>query len=76
MRFKASTVAHSGTNPLGPFSSFTNKDPIVNIDIRRDDKPKLNLSRDFSFMIDRVPSGTQTFTFKTGKLGKDGALNR
>ena len=75
-RFKASTVAHSGVNPLGAFHSFTVKDPILNIDVRRDDKPKVNHARDFGFMIDRVPTGTQTFTFKTGKLGKDGALNR
>ena len=63
-------------NPLGPFHSFMVKDPIVNIDIRRDDKPKVNHARDFGFMVGRVPTGTQTFSFRTGKLGKDGALNR
>jgi hypothetical protein len=51
-------VAHSGENALGPFRCFMDKDPIVNIDVRRDDKPKVNHSRDFGFMIDRVPTGT------------------
>ena len=76
MRFKASTVAHSGVNPLGAVHSFTVKDPIKNIDVRRDARPKVVHERDFGFMIGRVPTGTQTYTFKTGKLGKDGALNR
>lgn len=38
-RFKESTVAHSGKNPSGPFDSFLKKDPIQNIDARRDARP-------------------------------------
>ena len=52
------------------------KDAIKNIDVRRDDKPKVNLETDFPWMVGRVPTGTQTFTFKTGKLCQDGRLNR
>jgi hypothetical protein len=75
-RFKASTVAHSGVNPLGPFAAFTKHDPIKNIDVRRDDKPAVDLKKDFPWMQGRIPIGTKTFTFETGKLGSDGNLDR
>lgn len=68
--------AHSGVNPLGAFGAFMSKDPIKNIDVRRDDRPAVNVETDFGFMKGKVPSGTQTFTFRTGKLTQDGRLNR
>ena len=52
------------------------KDPIKNIDVMRDDKPKVNIETEYDFMKGKVPTGTATFTFKTGKLGRDGRLNR
>jgi len=52
------------------------KDPIKNIDIRRDERPKVDIKKEFPFMENKVPTGTTTFTFLTGKLGKDGRLNR
>jgi hypothetical protein len=58
MRFKASTEAHSGMNPLGAFHSFMLRDPIVNIDVRRDAKPKVDHATEYGFMIARVPTGT------------------
>lgn len=62
-------------NPLGSFQSFLVKDAIRNIDIRRDEKPKVSIEKDFGFMKGRVPVGTKTFTYETGKL-KDGKLDR
>ena len=61
-------VAHSGVNPLGAFGSFMAKDPIKNVDVRRDERPPVNIERDFSFMKGKVPCGTQTYTFRTNKL--------
>jgi len=52
------------------------KDPITNIDVRRDHKPKVDLKTEFPYMQNKVPSGTTTHIFKTGKLGPDGKLNR
>lgn len=75
-RFKASTVAHSGINPLGSFASFMSKDPIKNIDVRRDDKPPVDIEKDYGFMKNRVPYGATTYIYKTGKLGKDWNLDR
>lgn len=75
-RFRPSTVAHSGVNSLGAFSAFMKRDPITNIDIRRDEKKRPNPKEEFPYMKDRVPSGTQTFTFLTNKLGNNGKLNR
>jgi len=49
-RFKASTEAHSGVNPLGAFANFTKHDPIKNIDVRRDEKPPVNLKKEFPWM--------------------------
>lgn len=72
----ASTNAHSGVNPEGPFASFMKKDPTKNIDVRRDDKAPVNIEKDYSFMKNRVPTGTTTHIFKTGKLGSDGRLDR
>ena len=57
-RFKPSTIAHTGVNPLGAFHSFMVKDPIKNIDIRRDERPPLSCKKDFGFMEGKVPSGT------------------
>ena len=75
-RFKPSTEAHSGVDPLGSFGCFLKKDPIKNIDVRRDDKPAVDIEKDYSFMKNRVPYGTTTHIFKTGKLGSDGRLDR
>ena len=44
--------------------------------MRRDDKPPVDIEKDYSFMKNRVPYGTTTHIFKTGKLGPDGNLNR
>ena len=60
--------AHSGVDPLGAFGSFMSKDPISNIDIRRADRPKVDIEKDFSFMKGKVPSGCETYTFRTHKL--------
>jgi hypothetical protein len=51
-------------------------DAIRNIDVRRDEKPPVSIEKDFSFMKGRVPVGTKTFIYETGKLGKDGKLDR
>lgn len=51
-------------------------DPIKNIDIRRDERPPVSIEKDFSFMKGRVPVGTKTFIYETGKLGADGKLDR
>ena len=75
-RFLASTEAHSGRNPLGAFSTFMSKDTIKNIDVRRDEKPKVNVETEFSFMKNRIPYGATTFTYKTKKLDNDYKLNR
>ena len=68
--------AHSGVNPLGAFASFMSKDPIKNMDVRRDERPPVNVETEFGFMKGKVPSGTQTYTFRNGKLTQDGRLNR
>lgn len=68
-RFKPSTIAHSGVNPLGAFHSFMKHDAIKNIDVRRDEKAPVSIERDFGFMKGRVPVGTKTFIYETGKLG-------
>lgn len=52
------------------------KDPIKNVDVRRDEKPPVNIEKDFSFMKGKVPSGTETYTFRTNKLTQSGRLNR
>ena len=65
-----------GGAALGAFASFTKHDPIKNIDIRRDEKPPVDLKRDFPWMQNRIPVGTKTFTFETGKLARDGTLDR
>ena len=49
-RFKAAMVAQSGVDPLGAFKSFTDRDPITNIDVWRDKKPKPDIEKDYSFM--------------------------
>lgn len=68
--------AHSGVDPQGAYFSFLKKDPIKNIDVARDNKPKCDIPTEYGFMKDRVPSGTQTFTFLTNKLSKNGSLDR
>jgi hypothetical protein len=75
-RFKPSTIAHSGVDHLGSFHSFLKHDAIKNIDVRRDEKPPVNIEKDFGFMKGRVPVGTKTYIYQTGKIGKDGKLNR
>lgn len=62
--------------PLGSFYSFMKKDAIRNIDVRRDEKPPVSFEKDFSFMKGRVPVGTKTFIYETGKLGQNGKLDR
>ena len=52
------------------------KDPIKNVDVRRDERPKPDIAKEYPFMKNRVPTGTQTFTFLTNKLDKDGKLDR
>lgn len=68
-------VAGTGIDPLGAFKHFTLRDPITNVDVWRDKKPKVNIEKDYSFMKDRVPAGTATHIFKTGKI-EAGKLNR
>ena len=52
------------------------KDTIKNIDVRRDEKPKVNVETEFGFMKNRIPFGATTFTYKTGKLDRDYKLDR
>ena len=75
-RFRPTAVAHSGINALGPYAAFTKKDAIRNIDVKRDDGPLKELGADYAFMKDKVPSGTTTHIFKTGKLNAEGRLDR
>jgi hypothetical protein len=49
--------------------SFLTKDPIRNIDIGRDDAPLKPPNKDWSFMNGKVPAGTQTYVYRTNKLG-------
>ena len=60
--------AHSGVDPLGAFDAFMSKDPIKNMDVRRDERPPVNVETEYGFMKGKVPSGTETYTFRTGKL--------
>ena len=69
-------MAHSGVNSLGPIYGFISKDPIKNIDVRRDDKVSKKSETEIAFMKNRVPIGTQTYIFKTGKLDREGKLDR
>lgn len=48
--------------------TFILKDAITNIDVKRDDKHKVNIESEFAFMKNRIPIGTQTYIFKTKKL--------
>ena len=68
--------AHSGTDPQGSYLCFLKKDPIRNIDVVRDDKPLANTYVDYGFMKNKVPSGTGTHIFQTGKLNRSGRLDR
>lgn len=52
------------------------KDPIKNVDVRRDERPKVDIDVQYSFMKNKVPTGTKTYTFMTGKLGQNGTLDR
>ena len=61
---------------MGSFFQFTKKDPITNIDVKRDDRPKVDIKTEYAFMKDKVPVGTTTHIYKTGKLGEGGKLNR
>lgn len=36
----------------------------------------MSIEKDFSFMKGRVPVGTKTFIYETGKLGQNGKLDR
>lgn len=69
-------IANSGVNSLGPMHGFIGKDPIKNIDVRRDDKINVKSETEIEFMKNRVPIGTSTFIFKTGKIDKEGKLDR
>jgi len=51
-------VAHSGVNPLGAFACFMAKDPIKNIDVRRDERPKVDIETQYGFMKNKIPTGT------------------
>jgi hypothetical protein len=51
-------MAHSGVNSLGPIYGFISKDPIKNIDVRRDDKVSKKSETEIAFMKNRVPIGT------------------
>ena len=42
-KYKPLMVAQSGVDPLGSFASFMKKDPIKNIDVRRDDRPRVDV---------------------------------
>ena len=42
----------------------------------RDDKPLANTYVDYGFMKNKVPSGTGTHIFQTGKLNRSGRLDR
>ena len=75
-RFLPSTVAHSGSNPQGPYESFFKKDPVRCINVRKDEKPRVDVEKDYGFMKGKVPTGTQTYTFLTGKLNQSGGLDR
>lgn len=75
-KYKPSKVAHSGVDPLGSFQAFVKHDPIKNIDIWRDERPKVDVKKEFGFMQGKVPVGTTTHTFQTGKLGNSGRLIR
>lgn len=61
---------------MGSFASFMSHDAIKNIDVRRDDRPPVNIKKDYPFMEGKVPTGTATFTFRSGKLTQDGKLDR
>lgn len=62
---------------MGSFHSFMKKDPIKNIDVRRDEKPKVDIKKDFAFMEGRVPVGTTTHIYQTNKIDqKTGILDR
>ena len=52
------------------------KDTIKNIDVRRDEKPKVNVETEFAFMKNRIPYGATTFTYKSNKLDNDYKLDR
>ena len=72
----ASTEAHSGRNPEGPFAAFTKKDATKNLDVRKDERPPVVIERDYPFMKNRMPYGTTTHIYKTGKLDPDYKLDR
>lgn len=74
-RFKAAMVANSGIDPLGSFKQFTERDPITNIDVWRDKKPKVDIEKDYGFMKNKIPSNTATHIFQTGKI-LNGKLDR
>ena len=61
---------------MGAYFSFLKKDPIKNIDVYRDDPPLKANDVDYSFMKNKCPAGTATFTYQTGKYGKEGNLDR
>jgi hypothetical protein len=60
---------------MGAFLAFTKHDPITNINVWRDRKPKVDIPTEYAFMKDKIPSGTTTHTFTTGKM-KSGRLDR
>jgi hypothetical protein len=62
-------------SPMGSFNHFVKNDPITNIDVWRDRKPNVDIQKEFPFMKNIQPAGTQTFIYQTGKV-LDGKLNR
>lgn len=60
---------------MGAFYQFMSNDPITNIDVWRDRKPKADIEKEFGFMKNKLPAGTYTHTYLTNKV-KDGKLDR
>ena len=60
-------------NPYGGFLEFTKKDALHNIDVHRDSHPP---PPDITYMSANWAVGTQKYTAKTGKVTKDGQLDR
>jgi len=76
-RFKSINPDNYGVDPHGAYTSFLVKDPITNLDPWRDSRTKpANLDLAYPYMKERVPVGTTTYSFTTGKQMQNGKLNR
>ena len=53
-RFGPMPKAHSGNDPNGPFRAFIGKDPIKNLDVRRDERTyaQTQVSKDWIIFLD------------------------